>query len=248
MQTLGAFSIQTQSWWVAIGISLVLHVVIIFNFQSEHKNKNSFETPAKLEISLNKYAVPQAQVEAPPEISQKTPQTTTAPLPVSENLRQPKANKSVQPNIVKAKLAPPLKTSQPQVVEKVSRRVIPKTIEKSTPADVSNSLSRQQNTQKIKTDYLAKLATWLNQHKHYPAIARRRGQEGDISVRFSINAAGELLSYQLISPSAHTSLNTAVIKMLQNASPMPTVPAELQNGKSAFDYTIPVHFKLNRNR
>lgn len=259
MQTLSAFSLQTPSWWIAIGISLILHVVLIFYYQSENKNTNVFDASTELEISLNKISAPQAQALAEnspenlsenvpeniPENIQEAPHSIAASSPVSANLNQAKPKTIVQPKIVKPKLAPPMQSDQVQAVEKkISQQTNLNTIARPAATQSNNSLRHQRNMQKIKADYLAKLSMWLNQHKRYPAVARRRGQEGEITVRFSINAEGKLLSHEIVSPARHASLNAAVVKMLNTASPMPAIPAELRNGKTKFEYTIPVLFKL----
>ena len=59
-----------------------------------------------------------------------------------------------------------------------------------------------------------------------------------------INREGELLRYQLIKPSEHHSLNSATIKMLERASPMPKPPKALIGAKTELEYTIPVNFNL----
>ena len=59
-----------------------------------------------------------------------------------------------------------------------------------------------------------------------------------------MNREGELLRYQLTKPSEHHSLNTATIKMLERASPMPVPPKQLIGDKAELEYAIPVKFNL----
>lgn len=239
-QTITAYSIQAHHWWIAISIAFILHFIIVLNYQPSNNYANADNVSKELVIGLKKLKMPEPKMVAP----QIPPQEIVKPQPVTK----PVVRRPVKPKIVKPKLAPLEKIEQAQVATPKAKEVAPQILVEPAQTQSSSASASAADTRNIKADYLIKLAIWLDRHKRYPAIARRRGQEGEISVRFSINAAGELLSHQLISPSAHTSLNMAVIKMLQNASPMPTVPAELQNGKSTFDYTIPVHFKLNNNR
>ena len=246
---LSSISIRTQTIWIAIVISLILHIVLLLNTNPEHINNVAAENVPELEISLNKFTVPPPQESKPQNVAPKEappPVPVTPPAPVAA--QSPISKKAVQSKIVKPKLAPPLKTSQIQTAKKsISNTILPNASKKHSPTSVDNAASRQQEIQKLKADYLAELAKWLNQHKKYPPVARRRGQEGEISVRFSINTEGKLLSHEIVSPAKHASLNAAVIKMLKSASPMPAIPVELRNGKTKFEYTIPVLFKLTGN-
>ena len=251
MLTLPSFSIRTYSLWIAIGISVVLHIVLLLNFHPEQQITSVKNAVSQLEISLNKSSMSQQQKEKPqiPSKQKPTKQKPTQPVAATSsaptNVQTPKKNKVVQSKIVKPKLAPSLRSSQLQTKEESISNTTPlSATEKHSQTHVDNTVKRQQEKQKIKADYLTELAMWLNQHKRYPAVARRRGQEGEISVRFSINTEGKLLSHEIVSPAKHASLNAAVVKMLQEASPMPAIPVELRNGKTKFEYTIPVLFKL----
>ena len=240
-QAIIPYSIQTRHWWVAISIAFILHFAILLHYQPAKNDASAEIVSTELIIGLKKLKMPVPPIEEAPRIPQ---QKIVKPQPVAK----PVVRRPVKPKIIKPKLAPLEKFKQAPVATPQVKDQSPPSLVTPAQAQASSASASAADTHHIKVDYLTKLAIWLDRHKRYPAIARRRGQEGEISVRFSINAAGELLSYQLISPSAHTSLNTAVTRMLQSASPMPAVPAELRNGKSTFDYTIPVHFKLSNNR
>lgn len=242
MLTRAAYTIRAHSLWVAIVISVILHVALLFNAKPQLKSHRSFAITTELEILLNEYSEPQTQAKPQTQPQEKTPQQKSLPVPVQAP--RPESNKVVRSKIVKPKLAPPLSSSQVQTEAEIASNKEPTTIKESLPAQADKNLSRDREIQKMKADYLAKLAQWLNRHKRYPAVARRRGQEGEILVRFSTNAEGKLLSHKIVSPAAHASLNAAVVKMLKASSPMPAIPTELRNGKTEFEYTIPVQFKL----
>ena len=98
----------------------------------------------------------------------------------------------------------------------------------------------------LKRSYESQLLAWLERHKKYPNIARRRSQQGTVVLEFTINAEGKLLSHKIIQASAHPALNSAVVKMIRLASPMPSIPEELRENRMKFTYTIPVHFVLKK--
>ena len=91
-------------------------------------------------------------------------------------------------------------------------------------------------------DYFAELSAWLNRHKQYPRAARQRRQTGIVELRFTMNAAGEVLSYEISKSSGHDLLDRAVIQMLERATPLPAMPAAL--GQQQLTLTLPIQFNL----
>ena len=90
--------------------------------------------------------------------------------------------------------------------------------------------------------YHATLAAWLARHKRYPESARRRQEQGTVRVTFSIDRQGRLLSHRIESSSGHPVLDQEVKAMLQRASPMPPIPANL--GQGTLTITVPISFSL----
>ena len=147
----------------------------------------------------------------------------------------------VRKKVEKTQLIKPVQNAQPQMEPlPFKREVIDKPPKLST-RPVNNVAG---NT--VRKNYETTLITWLNKHKKYPNIARRRGQEGSVILTFEIDANGNLLFYRIKKASKHDSLNNAVTSMIKKASPMPPVPNELRSNQSKFSYTVPIHFVLNR--
>ena len=85
---------------------------------------------------------------------------------------------------------------------------------------------------------------WRSRHQWYRANAIRRGQEGEVILRFVITANGELIDHELISRAVFQSLNKEALNMVKRASPLPSVPLEIQAGAKQFEYSIPIKFSL----
>lgn len=99
---------------------------------------------------------------------------------------------------------------------------------------------------KQKITHKKSLLAWLEQHKRYPSAAKRRGQEGVVKLQFTIDEDGNVLSYKIIDSSRYSKLNNAVIKMIQNASPLPPIPLSMRKSSSAqFSYSVPIVFTLS---
>ena len=244
MQVVTLYSIRPLHWWIALSIALLLHLIFMLNFSPELQKSASTNTSTELVIGLKKLKSPQPVKEESLPTVEPVPSPVNKPVPVSKKKLAPQKPKIVKPKVIPRIVKPkvvPLAEQGEVPAEQLSQPVA------TAPAPSAQSESiAAHNPQlaEIKTDYLARLAVWLDRHKRYPREARRRGQEGEITVRFSINDEGNLLSYELIEPSSYVALNNAVVKMLTSASPMPAVPPELRGGQTSFEYSIPVVFKL----
>ena len=215
-----------------MGLAIAIHFSVIMAYTTDARVRTAPYEWQNIELEL---------IGKEPVI-----QTHTVPLLTKEKIKpaldvKVPLKKSITPKIMKPRLAVPMSGTQfqpssnkvPRIVH-TSKNMLPVIEPKNSSANVS----------KLRKDYLSDLATWLERHKRYPVLAHRRGQQGEIVVKFAISPDGTLLDQEFISPSRHASLNQAVRKMLRSASPMPPVPVSLRNGKSKFEYTMPVIFEL----
>jgi periplasmic protein TonB len=81
------------------------------------------------------------------------------------------------------------------------------------------------------------LAAWLAQHKSYPEEARKRGTEGTVGVRFTVDRAGSVTDVIVVRGSGSAILDAATVAMLRNAL-LPPPPA----GHATV--TVQVHYAL----
>jgi periplasmic protein TonB len=70
----------------------------------------------------------------------------------------------------------------------------------------------------------ALITAWLSAHKKYPEEARRRSEEGDVTVRFVVAADGHVTEVTVVKGSGSTALDQSVVGMLRGAAlPAPGV-------------------------
>lgn len=91
-------------------------------------------------------------------------------------------------------------------------------------------------------NYYGRLATWLARHKRYPAQARRLGQEGTVKVTFTVSRSGRVLAQRITQSSGHSLLDREAQAMLERASPLPRIPANLD--RDSLTISLPVAFAL----
>lgn len=87
------------------------------------------------------------------------------------------------------------------------------------------------------------LAGWLDRHKRYPRRARQKGQQGRVTVAFTIDAQGEMLDYGIVESSGFALLDAEALRMLERAAPMPAIPLALNVER--LPVTVPVSFTLH---
>ncbi|MGH6763786.1 MAG: TonB family protein [Phyllobacterium sp.] len=84
----------------------------------------------------------------------------------------------------------------------------------------------------------SKLAAYLERRKRYPRGAKSRREEGVVSVQFTIDGSGNVMSSRIIRSSGYAELDGEVLSLLKRASPVPAPPAEANR-------TITAPFRFN---
>jgi protein TonB len=95
---------------------------------------------------------------------------------------------------------------------------------------------------RAKQDYFARLLAWLERHKRYPGEARSRRNEGTVMVRFTMDRTGRVQSFALDRTSGSPVLDTAALKMVERASPLPSMPKEMPDQQ--LELVVPVEFYI----
>ena len=90
--------------------------------------------------------------------------------------------------------------------------------------------------------FAARLFAHLNRYKRYPEAAKLRHQEGIVSLRFTMDRNGRVLSFDIAKSSGSTALDAEARDMIQRAQPLPPLPAEF--GRDSLDLIVPVEFFL----
>lgn len=82
----------------------------------------------------------------------------------------------------------------------------------------------------------------INQHKHYPYMARRLGQQGKVSVNFVMHPDGQVTDVVVVESSRYSVLDRAAEQAVVAISPF-AMAAEYLSYEKVFD--IAVDFRLN---
>lgn len=90
--------------------------------------------------------------------------------------------------------------------------------------------------------YETALAGWLDRHKVYPRQATKRGVEGKVSIKITIDRDGNVKDFEIVQSSGYDILDASVEEMVKTASPFPPVPKNYDG--SEFAFIAPVRFRL----
>lgn len=89
-------------------------------------------------------------------------------------------------------------------------------------------------------DYKKYLKNAIESVKQYPRIARRRGDEGKVSVFFELDRSGKLLTSRIELSSGNTVLDEAALQAIQDAAPFSRPPT----GSQPLTFVITLDFRL----
>jgi protein TonB len=89
----------------------------------------------------------------------------------------------------------------------------------------------------VDPSWQASVFGWLASRKTYPEEARRRGEEGRVAIRFTIDRSGRVLDAAIVSASGSQRLDEAALALLQRAS-LPPFPAAMAQARITITTTM----------
>ncbi len=89
--------------------------------------------------------------------------------------------------------------------------------------------------------WLAGVSAWLQAHRTYPEIARQRGQEGTVVLRFTAARNGQVLEVNLVRGSGSEALDQAAQTLVRDAR-LPAFPEDMPMPRQSV--TVPIRYRL----
>lgn len=235
-------------WTLSIALVGAIHLALFYWAMNWHVE------PLKAPLPPPAMMIELAPLPAP------TPAPTPAPVVAPEPEPVPKIVEAPKPRIELPKPKPVERpTPKPKPLPKPKPKPAPEpTPASSKPVESQSQATKAAPTQKAatkaappastgpsaaKVSWQSRLMAHLARYKRYPDDARRRNQEGRVTLRFTVDANGRVVSHTLVGRSGSPSLDRATQQMIRRAQPLPKPPADvLRNGTievvAPFDYSL----------
>ncbi|NQY27450.1 MAG: energy transducer TonB [Piscirickettsiaceae bacterium] len=183
---------------------------------------------------------PIKEIIKPLQALEKTPEVKEAKVKIQQQAKpKPVQEKkveeeSVEKEIIKEKVSP-----QPNSATSAPKSASPKQITtgRSDALSTGGSVAAKQS-------YFSIIAARLTKHKRYPSQARRRNQEGVVTLFFIVNRDGKVLESRISRSSGYKKLDDAVLRMLRKAAPFPSFSDDMEQAQLSIN--IPIEFKLKK--
>jgi len=188
-----------------------------------------------------------------PQMTESLPQRSS-PAPVERQAAKPMPKLEAAAQVTLPLPAPKPVEAQPQQPPQISK---PERAERKPPAPRTSATPRsERQTAPVarapspgSAASRAALANWrdlvvarLQRSKRYPASAEARGEQGVVTLRFSVDRHGRVLARQIARSSGHPALDQEVLAMIARAAPLPPFPPAMTH--SVVHLSVPVRFSL----
>ena len=201
------------------------------------------EPPAPPEPEVNPFPpifpVPEPQPEAPPPVPPPKPEPLPEP-PRPALQPKPEPRPPTRPHKPMQRLRPARITPRPETRRAViAPPIAAPSIEPSPtpPPTAAPALSASESL----AGWRSALAAWLQAHKGYPEMARQKGDQGRVLVRFTVDRDGRVLNFALVQSSGSEILDGAAETLLRGARLPPFPPGMAQ---SRVSITLPIRYSL----
>ncbi|MBN2721203.1 MAG: energy transducer TonB [Campylobacterales bacterium] len=168
-----------------------------------------------------------------PQEEQREQKTMAEPPAKEETEDKPKDEIVKKIEKTKSNISKNIATKQPEASKQKEERGEAKQQQMAQEAIV--------NAEAEKNQFLSNLKNEIKKNKHYPSVARRRGQEGTVKISFLINQNGSVSN--VVCDGEHSVLNNAAKEAVYKAFPVNVPPNVI---RTAFlEVSLVLNFKLD---
>ncbi|MEN7537048.1 energy transducer TonB [Aurantiacibacter flavus] len=248
-------SLGIPNWQVAFAIAAAGHVALgaAILVQRAKPSERLPDPVMIVELPAGAAPAPASQAMAEPEqeqaVAETLPDTVIPPLPIprveTPMSRDPvtvptplpvvqRSRAAVQP---RPQLAPP-RTAPAQLAP-------PPATPGTGSANAGTGTGENPRAKADQADWISLVNSHLARRKRYPREARRVGQEGTPSVRFTVDRRGRVSNVSIVRSSGHQLLDDATVELVQRTAPFPAMPRSMQ--RDSMTITLPIEYSLDRD-
>lgn len=110
------------------------------------------------------------------------------------------------------------------------------------PAAAAPQAGMSESDKKIIARWQRQVVVHLNQFKRYPPDARRRHDQGDVQLAFTIDRSGRVMTRSIRGASGSVALDEAALELLERAAPLPPPPPQIAG--ASVELSLPVEYRM----
>ena len=228
------------SLWVTAIVSLLAHGVIMAWvsdwYESPMTRLQSSAAPS-IEIKLMPRVLPLPEKIVALHQPEPEPEILKAPV---ETPPPPKKISTKKPVAAEVKKHRPLRKPVKRLQE--IAKPAPKEAPVIPPVAEVAEMPDQQQLDRIKQAYIQKLLALINQNKFYPRRARRKHQQGLVTVGFGIGSKGAIQNIRLVKSSGVNLLDKSALEVISGLRGFDPLPSAL--GVASLDLAVPMEYRL----
>ena len=199
-----------------------------------------FQAPAPVERPAPAEPAPAEEASPLQGVPEQPPPERPEPKPIPA---KPRPAKAAPPKPAASAVEP----VRAQPVESAPAAEVPVAIQSPAPAPVVPPPAAQPVTPApdpaLEDGYRTRIRQAVDEHKHYPRMARRLGLEGRVVVAFTVEADGRLARVRVVESSGSELLDEAALEAVRQAAPFPPFPDGVE--RRQWDFTLPLSFSLD---
>jgi protein TonB len=204
-----------RRWAIAAAIVIAIHLAAFAAYVYGHRADDIGDDTAPISVDLapSDDTVDQAEVAPTPEQPPQVEQPQPPPPPPEP------------PQAVVAPEPPP-----------------PQKIEEQPPPTPAMQARTKGGMERDEASWRSRLSKHLLKFKRYPNEAQSHGEEGTVTLSFTVDRTGHVLARKIVQSSGYPPLDAEVLSMIDRAQPLPAFPDTMTD--SQIDLIVPVQFSL----
>jgi protein TonB len=225
---------ESRRWTISIAVALALHAAGALFLLHLHAADTLHPPPAApsmtfIDLQPLPAATPPVPASVPPPPEPPPPEPQPQPIAKPVVLPKPVVVHHVTPQVTKPVV-------QPQTAPTATAAV-------PAPAMSAPAAPTTPTVDQTTPRFTDLIAATLEHYKRYPAAAQKRGEQGVVMLRFTLDRGGNASNARIERSSGHSDLDDEVMALLRRAAPLPPIPADI--AANTIDIVVPVSFAIH---
>ena len=228
---------ERANWTIGVGVAAAAHLAAL-SFVLAQRGESAVLLPDPVMV----VELPAGEAAASSEpVEEIVPQEQPQPLPdmAEPVFHIPEVDAPLPPDPVTVPTPRPLPQAVP-VRPVVAREPVPAAARAPAPAaPVGDPAAKERER-----SWYSLVSAHLNRKKTYPREAKKAGQQGTPTVRFTVDRRGRVSNISIARSSGHELLDEATLSLIRRAAPLPAMPSSM--GRETVTISLPIEYSLSR--